>query len=157
MDCLKGVFLQFNLVCKEVGILDTKITSQDGTKIRAVNAKDKNYTLNKIDDKIERIKERIEEYLTELDREEMEEKEKLVKIKELETRKELYESYRREMEEKGVNQKSITDPESKLMKDNGAFRVCYNFFYFTFVHFFCFFYDWHHTPKICWFICNLII
>ena len=127
VECLKGVFLQFNLVCKEIGILDTNVTSQDGTKIRAVNAKDKNYTLNKIDDKIERIKERIEEYLTELDKVEEEEKnEKLVKIKELEARKELYESYQREMEQKGVNQKSITDPESKLMKDNGAFHVCYN-------------------------------
>ena len=30
------------------------------------------------------------------------------------------------MEEEGVNQKSLTDKEAKLMKNNGSFDVCFN-------------------------------
>lgn len=145
---LKEVFLEFNIICKDLEILDIKEVSQDGTKIRAVNAKDKNYTLNKIDDRIERLKEKIENYLEEMEENDKKEKsEKLVKVEEIETnkkayekykkekeekikelraKKELYESYKKEMEEAGTNQKSLTDPESKLMKNNGGFNVCYN-------------------------------
>ena len=64
---LKQVFIEFNLVCKDLGLLDVRRISQDGTKIRAVNAKDKNYTLNKIDDRIKRIEEKIEIYLKEIE------------------------------------------------------------------------------------------
>lgn len=124
---LKKVFVEFNIICKEIGILNIKEVSQDGTKIRAVNSKDKNYTLNKIDDRIERIEEKVEEYLKELEEEDKKaNEEKMIKIEELEKRKAKYEEYKKEMEEKGESQKSITDKEARLMKDNGAYNVCYN-------------------------------
>ena len=145
---LKQVFIEFNLVCKDLGLLDVRRISQDGTKIRAVNAKDKNYTLNKIDDRIKRIEEKIEIYLKEIEENDKKEKEeKLVdknkmekqreayeeykgkkeeEIKRLEKKKKEYEKYKKEMEEEGENQKSLTDKEARLMKNNGAFNVCYN-------------------------------
>ena len=124
---LKKVFVEFNIICKEIGILNIKEVSQDGTKIRAVNSKDKNYTLNKIDDRIERIEEKVEEYLKELEEEDKKaNEEKMIKIEELKKRKAKYEEYKKEMEEKGESQKSITDKEARLMKDNGAYNVCYN-------------------------------
>lgn len=127
VKALKKVFLEFNIVCKEIGILDIKEVSQDGTKIRAVNSKDKNFTLNKIDDRIERIKDKIDNYLTEIEKtDKYEQEEKLITLEEMQAKKKLYESYKKEMEEEGKNQKSLTDPESKLMKNNGAYNVCYN-------------------------------
>lgn len=124
---LKKVFLEFNIICKDLKILDIRETSQDGTKIRAVNSKDRNYTLNKIDDRIKRLEENIEKHLKEMEENDKKEKEeKLVKIEEMRKRKEKYEGYKKEMEEEGVNQKSLTDKEAKLMKNNGSFDVCYN-------------------------------
>ena len=44
----------------------------------------------------------------------------------MEKKKKEYEKYKKEMEEEGENQKSLTDKEARLMKNNGAFNVCYN-------------------------------
>lgn len=124
---LRKVFLEFNIICKEIGILEEKEVSQDGTKIKAVNSKENNFTLNKVDDRIERLKEKIEEYLKEMEEEDKKEnKEKLIELEKLKKRKEQYENYRDEMERERKSQKSLTDKESKLMKNNGKFEVCYN-------------------------------
>ncbi|MCL2589251.1 MAG: IS1182 family transposase [Oscillospiraceae bacterium] len=49
------------------------------------------------------------------------------KIEELRARKDEYNSLIDEMKEEGVTQKSFTDPDSRLMKtSNGGFNVCYN-------------------------------
>jgi transposase len=132
---LKNVFKQFNKLCSEMGLFGEEYVSIDGTKIRAQNAKDNNFTLNKIDDRLKRLNARIEEYLLliekndeaegkarELSKEEIE-----AKIKELEERKARYEGYRDEMTANKERQQSLTDPESRLMKfANGGFNVGYN-------------------------------
>ncbi len=41
--------------------------SIDGSKFRAVNAKDNNFTQSKLDDRLERIDGHIKEYLSQLD------------------------------------------------------------------------------------------
>lgn len=61
-DLLKSVFVSFNLSCKELGIL-SNVVSQDGTKLKAVNSKDKNFTYSKIDDRKKRVLEQINNYL----------------------------------------------------------------------------------------------
>ena len=48
------------------------------------------------------------------------------KLKTLQERKERYEGYLREMESTGQKQKSLTDPDAKLMKCNEGFCVGYN-------------------------------
>ena len=58
---LKKVFKETVLVCSELDMLSGEY-SQDGVKIEAVNSKEKNYTLNKIDDYINRLDKRITEY-----------------------------------------------------------------------------------------------
>lgn len=127
VKAIRKMFLEFNIICKEIGILKEKEVSQDGTKIKAVNSKERNYTLNKMDDRVKRIKEKIDEYLKEMEENDKKEKqEKLIKIEELKKRKARYESYIEEMEREGKSQKSLTDEDSKLMKDNGRFSVCYN-------------------------------
>lgn len=130
---LKKVFRELIIMCSKLKLI-TKKFSQDGVKIEAVNSKDRNYTLNKLDDRIKRI----EEYLKEMDLIDKEEKERLSKeqlitteelenrIKEKKKRKKEYEMIRKELEKRGENQLSLTDKDAKLMKNNEKFSVCYN-------------------------------
>lgn len=107
----------------------------DGSKFKAVNSKERNYTEGKLEERIQRLEKKIAEYLEELDatdREEDEaEQEKSAEeikriIKGLEERKERYEGYAEELRETGETQKSLTDSESRLMMANGKLDVCYN-------------------------------
>lgn len=134
---LKNVFKKLVMICNEMEMISGEL-SQDGTKIRAVNSKEKNYTLNKIDDRLKRIEKHIEEYLREMEEiDKQEETEKkgitLPRSEELEKRLKMYEEeekklkkYQKEMEETETSQISLTDKESRLMKNNGRFEVSYN-------------------------------
>jgi len=132
---IKKVFKAFVRICVELGLYSTEIGVQDGSKFRAVNSKDNNVTIPKLEKKIEIAEERINRYLEEMDKNDKEERgsqeytveELNEKIEQLRTRKEEYNNLIAEMREEGVTQKSFTDPESKLMKmPNGGFNVCYN-------------------------------
>ena len=127
IDSLKSVMISFNLSCKDLNIL-SNVFSQDGTKIKAVNSKDNNFTLSKIDDRKKRIQNHIDEFLTEMElTDSIEDKqEKLNNIEALKQKLALLNSYESEIINNNLTQKSITDPESKLMRDNGKFTVGYN-------------------------------
>lgn len=127
IDLFKDIFFEFNIHCKELGIL-SNITSQDGTKLKAVNSKDKNFTYSKIDDRKKHALNRIEHYnkiLTTVDDED--EKQEIQTLIELaEAKLVVLDNYEKEMRQNNVTQKSLTDPEAKLMRDNGKFTVGYN-------------------------------
>lgn len=131
---LKCVFQSFVRLCDSMGLYSKDMVSIDGSKFKAVNAKDRNFTLAKLDDRIKWIDENISEYLSALENNDKEEVDDTVlsteeiekKIKELMDRKELYNSYLQEMVSTGDTQKSLTDPEARLMKFNGKFDVGYN-------------------------------
>ena len=146
---LKEVFKETVIISKELKILGNTY-SQDGYKIEAVNSKERNYTLNKIDERIKREKEKIIKEITktkEKERKEAEEEvERYLKEMEEEDKKESgqetikfteemvevakkvkeHEKIREELERTGESQKSLTDKEARLMKNNGKFSVCYN-------------------------------
>lgn len=106
--------------------------SIDGSKFKAVNAKDNNFTLNKLDDRVRRLDEHIAIYMEELDACDHEEGRKLSKeelqrkLAACKERKNLYENYRDRLEASGESQISTTDHDSRLMKTNGGFCVGYN-------------------------------
>lgn len=129
---MKKVFKAFNKSCLEEEILKLDTVSIDGSKFLACNAKDKNFTSSKLDDRLTNIASHIAEYMKALDNNDEEEspewtKEELeTKIAELQKRQELYKGYQKKLEETGRTQISLTDPESKLMKTGGSFSVSYN-------------------------------
>lgn len=131
---LKNVFRSFVRLCDSMGLYSKDLVSIDGSKFKAVNSKDRNFTLAKLDDRIRWIDENITEYLSVLENNDKKEvddsffsKEEIEKkIQELKDRKDLYNSYLQEMVKTGETQKSLTDPEAKLMKFNGKFDVGYN-------------------------------
>lgn len=132
---LKKVFKQFTKLCLELNLFSKELLSIDGSKFKAVNSKDNNFTIDKLKYKLENIQKHTDNYLKELDdydnaendvereytKEELEEK-----IKELAERQQRYNCYLNELKETGATQKSLTDPESRLMKSNGKLEVCYN-------------------------------
>ena len=132
---LKNVFRDFVKLCDELDLFGKELVAIDGSKFKAVNSKDNNFTKGKVDDRIKRINEKINEYLKELDNTDTKEDEvetnksaeEIQKIiKELTERKAVYQEYKKEMEESGETQKSLTDDESRLMLANGKMDVCYN-------------------------------
>lgn len=134
VKALKNVFKAFVKLCLEMNLYAKELIAIDGSKFKAVNAKDKNYTASKLNDRLKWIDENITEFMKEMDNCDKEDgngtedtKEQLKnKIQELNKRKDLYNSYLQEMKENNCTQKSITDPESRLMKNNGKLDVCYN-------------------------------
>jgi len=132
---LKNVFRSFVKLCIKLGLYGKELAAIDGSKFKAVNSKDRNFTKDKLNDRLQRIEDKINEYLTELEENDSVESvvdqdktsEDIQKIiKELKERKELYQSFKNELEESGETQKSLTDPDSRLMLANGKMDVCYN-------------------------------
>lgn len=131
-DCMAKVFKEFNKFCMGLKLFSKSYISIDGSKFKAVNAKDNNFTLNKLDDRIKRLDEHISLYMEELDAFDREEERKLSKeelqhkLDVCKERKERYEAYRNALEESGEKQLSLTDPDARLMKSNEGFCVGYN-------------------------------
>lgn len=131
---LKNIFRAFVKLCDSLDLYTKDLISIDGSKFKAVNAKDRNFTFSKLDDRIIKIDEHISEYLSALEANDKGETEDPVfskeelekKIQRLKDRKEIYNYYLKEMLENGDTQKSLTDPEARLMNFNGRFDVGYN-------------------------------
>ena len=115
--------------------LETGYVSIDGSKFRASNSKDRNFTINKLDERIQWLEDHTDEYLRQIEatdadedvlegsftKEELEEK--LAKAQE---RLDRYRSYRELMERENLTQLSLTDADSRLMKNKNGMDVSYN-------------------------------
>lgn len=133
IQCMESVFKAFNRYCLKLKILSKSFISIDGSKFKAVNAKDRNFTLNKLDDRLAWLDSNIKHYLSALEEADNEDNDRNLtreeieaKLKTLQERKDRYEGYLREMEATGQKQKSLTDPDAKLTKCNEGFCVGYN-------------------------------
>ena len=136
-EALKKVFRNFVRLCVEMGLYGRELAAIDGSKFKAVNSRKRNFTKEQIEKKVREISVKIEEYLKEMEKNDAEEdKEKVTEkraeeikviVEDLRKRKERYEGYQKELEEKGETQKSLTDGDSRLMTTNSAkMDVCYN-------------------------------
>lgn len=133
VDNLKGVFKEF---LRRVTVdLETGYVSIDGSKFKAWNGKDRNFTIMKLDDRIKWLEDHTQEYLRLIEEADKEEetasgtltKEELeTKLKEAEERLEKYRSYRELMEKENLTQISLTDAEARLMKNRNGMEVSYN-------------------------------
>ena len=129
---IKKLFKALNQQLDSFGLFTHSYLSIDGSKFKAVNSKERNFTLNKLDDRIKRLEEHEKQYLADLDQNDFNDARKLSKeeterkLAEVLERKSKYEGYRKELEQSDEKQKSLTDPDSKLMKFNDGFNVGYN-------------------------------
>ncbi len=130
----KGVFRQFTLLCKEMDLLGGELIAIDGSKFKAVNSSDRNFSRGKLERKIKEIEEKVERYLDEMDRADEQEgdsqqvsgedlKEKIARLKE---RRGRYGELLKELERSGESQISLTDPDSRAMPLTPKGDVSYN-------------------------------
>jgi len=132
---LKNVFKDFVKLCIRLGLYGKELVAVDGSKFKAVNAKDCNFNVKKLNERIARLDAKIEKYLQQMEEvDKQDDADKSIKsaeevqriISELAQRKAGYQSFAEELKESGESQKSLTDPDSRLMMANGKMDICYN-------------------------------
>ena len=125
IDNMKYVFKEFSILCDSLNLIGKEIVAIDGSKFRANNGRKRNYTKGKLEKQIKYYEENIEKYIEVLDKEDLEETDKKVKINKNELMRKINEAKQRidelekikkEVEKDG--EKSITDPDSRHMKSN---------------------------------------
>lgn len=126
----KKVLRELTLVLKGWGLVDGKLIAIDGTKIRAQNSKNRCVTKSTLDKKIEYADQQINAYISEIEKSQNKSdrnlKELKVKLEDYHTLKEKYKKLQAELAEKGLEQQSLTDKDSRRMKNNGRLDICYN-------------------------------
>jgi hypothetical protein len=63
----RAVFRQFTLLCRELNLFGRELLAVDGTRIKAVNNMDRNFTKNSLEKFIKAVDKRLDEYLRRLD------------------------------------------------------------------------------------------
>src|ERR1700745_1085830 len=83
---IRGVCSQFVVLCRQLGLFNRAVVAMDGSKFKAVNNRDKNYTVAKVIGRMEQVDASIARYLRALDRADREESDaaeaKSVRLKE---------------------------------------------------------------------------
>lgn len=128
---LQKVFREFVKLCQAWELVGGEVVAVDGTKVKASNNKKQNFSRKKLTARLAQIEEKIKVYLDGAEQADQEEEGKeersVARLQELVERKELYEGYLAQMEERGENEVSAIDPDARLMGNNrGGVEVAYN-------------------------------
>lgn len=128
---IQKLFHEFMRLCKSWDLIGGDLIAVDGTKIKASNNKKMNYSRKKLDARLLHIDEQIQEYLTKIDENDRQEEENTDHasdmLQKLLERKELYESYKAQLDARGENEISAVDPDARLMGNNrGGVDMAYN-------------------------------
>src|SRR5437764_734935 len=125
---IRKVCVRFVELCREIGLLTKASVAIDGSKFKAVNNRDRNFTRGKIDRRRAQLEESVARYLSQLDTADRQEpsdvlvlkttrlKEKLDKLKEEMGKLAAYE---KQMLASPDGQISLTDPDSQSMATSG--------------------------------------
>jgi len=130
----RGVFRQFVVLCRKLDLFGRELLGVDGTRIKAVNNKDRNYTKNSLEKFIKNVDERLDEYLKRLDEGDATEsgtggsrtRNLAEKIEALRTKRGRYGALLNDLERSGEDQISLTDPDSRAMAAYTKVGVGYN-------------------------------
>jgi transposase len=130
----KKVFRQFVLLCRKLDLYGRELIAVAGTRIKAVNNKDRNFTKNALKKFIESADERLEDYLKRLDEGDATEKRTggartknlAEKIEALKKKRGEYAAHLAALEKSGEDQISLTDPDSRAMAAYAKVGVGYN-------------------------------
>lgn len=131
---IRGVCRQFVVLCRELGLFAEAVVAIDGSKFKAVNNRDRNFTSAKLQRRMQEIESSIERYLAEMDSADRQEpavaqakKERLAdKITTLKARMKELEAIGVQLENAPDKQISLTDPDARSMKTRGTGIVGYN-------------------------------
>ena len=131
----RAVFRQFVLLCRRLDLYGRELLAVDGTRIKAVNNKDRNFTRSSLREFIRRADEWLEDYLKRLDEGDVEDgatgggartKNLAEKIAALNEKRGRYQAMLAQLERTGEDQISLTDPDSRAMAAHTKVGVGYN-------------------------------
>ncbi len=131
----KEVVRQFTQLCRQLDLFGGQLLAIDGTKIKASNAPDRNWSQSKLDKQMAKIDERLEEYLQALDGADAQiqagvssvnAQELKAKIARLEEHKVEIKQRLSQLAQSGQTQHSATDPDSRSLKSKQGHVVGYN-------------------------------
>jgi transposase len=132
---IRRVCTEFVGVCWEFGLFSATLVAIDGSKFKAVNSRDKNFTKKSIKRRLKKTQANIDRYLAMLDQADQEEPEirevtaleLKQKIASMEAKMEQLKAHEAEVEAHPDSQVSLTDPDARsMMKAGGGSTVGYN-------------------------------
>ena len=126
-EAIRKVCREFVLLCRGLDLLEEPTVAIDGSKFKAVNNRDKNFTEHKLKARMQQLDESVARYLVELDRADRDPslvpaariehlKQKLATVKEQMGK--LHE-IERQLNEAPDRQVSLTDPDARSMATSG--------------------------------------
>jgi transposase len=125
---IRKVCARFVALCRELGLLTTASVAIDGSKFKAVNTRDKNFTRAKMERRLAQIEESVARYLSQLDTADLQEPSEALaaktahlkeKIAKLASEVERLKAIEKEMLASPDQQISLTDPDSRSMATSG--------------------------------------
>jgi transposase len=131
---IRNVCKQFVVLCQQLGLFSDALVAIDGSKFKAVNNRDRNFTSAKLQRRMQEIEESINRYLVELDTADRQEPEIAQakasrlheKIAALKTQMRKLKAVEVELAQVPDKQISLTDPDARSMKTRGTGIVGYN-------------------------------
>ncbi|WP_375784876.1 IS1182 family transposase [Bradyrhizobium sp. Pha-3] len=130
----KSVFREFTVLCRRLDLFGRELLAIDGTRIKAVNNKDRNFTKASLDKFIAAADKKLDDYLARLDTDDEIEhamagartRNLAEKIEALKRKRAEYAAYLKILERSGDDQVSMTDPDSRAMAAHTKVGVGYN-------------------------------
>ena len=125
---IKKVFRATVNIAKNLNLIGGILIAGDGTKLRAQNSKKNNYNQKKIDRHLAYIENKLQEYITKLEKADGDKKKKFEeKINNHKQQRLKYNNIEKQLKETGKKQISTSDPESKHLIIRGMItEVAYN-------------------------------
>jgi transposase len=125
---IRKVCAQFVTLCRTIGLLTKASVAIDGSKFKAVNNRDKNFTRAKMERRIAQIEESVARYLSQLDTADLQEPSEALAVKtahlkdklaKLASEMERLKAIEKAMLASPDQQISLTDPDSRSMATSG--------------------------------------
>jgi transposase len=131
---IRGVCKQFVVLCQQLGLFSEAMVAIDGSKFKAVNNRDRNFTSAKLERRMKDIESSINRYLVALDSADLQEPviakartERLQdKITALKEQMKMLKDIEVKLNETPDKQISLTDSDARSMKTRGEGIVGYN-------------------------------
>jgi len=131
----RAVFREFVLLCRQLDLFGRELLAVDGTRIKAVNNKDRNFTRTSLRQYIDAADKRLADYLRRLDEGDVAEggtgggsrvHNLSEKIEAIRGKRDRLGALLAELERTGESQISLTDPDSRAMAGHTRVAVGYN-------------------------------
>ena len=125
---IKKACAQFIELCRRLGLLEKASVAIDGSKFKAVNNRDKNFTQAKIERRRKQLEESVARYLSQLDTADLQEPSEIIELKKARLKEKLeilkaqmgeLVAMERRLQMAPDKQVSLTDPDSRSMATSG--------------------------------------